>query len=44
MLILLNHAGNLESISDMNYDLDKNDINNDLNILETNSNSKDSVC
>ena len=44
MLILLNHAGNLESISDMNYDLDKNDINNDINNLETNSNSKDSVC
>ena len=44
MLILLNHAGNLESISDMNYDLDKNDINSDINNLETNSNSKDSVC
>ena len=44
MLILLNHAGNLESISDMNYDLDKNDLNSDINNLETNSNSKDSVC
>ena len=44
MLILLNHAGNLESISDMNYDLDQNNINNDISNLETNSNSKDSVC
>ena len=46
MLILLNHAGNLESISDMNYDLDKSDINNDINNLDNNSNNitKDSVC
>ena len=46
MLILLNHAGNLEGISDMNYDIEENNANNDINNLDNNSNNstKDSVC
>ena len=43
MLILLNHAGNLESISDLNYDIDKNMIDNNINNLDNNINTKDSV-
>ena len=46
MLILLKHAGNLEGISDMNYDIEENNANNDINNLDNNSNNstKDSVC
>jgi len=43
MLILLNHAGNLEGISDLNYDLDKNMAENNINNLDNNINTKDSV-
>ena len=46
MLILLNHAGNLEGISDMNYDIEENNVNYDINNLDNNTNNstKDSVC
>ena len=43
MLILLNHAGNLEGISDLNYDIDKNMVENNINNLDNNINTKDSV-
>ena len=43
MLILLNHAGNLEGISDLNYDIDKNMAENNINNLDNNINTKDSV-
>ena len=43
MLILLNHAGNLEGISDLNYDIDKNMVENNINNLNNNINTKDSV-
>ena len=43
MLILLNHAGSLEGISDLNYDIDKNMVENNINNLDNNINSKDSV-
>ena len=47
MLILLNHAGNLEGISDMNYDIEENNVNNDINNMDnnnSNNSTKDSVC
>ena len=46
MLILLNHAGNLKAISDLNYDNDndKDMIDNNINNLDNNINTKDSVC
>ena len=43
MLILLNHAGNLEGISDLNYDIDKDMVENNINNLNNNINTKDSV-
>ena len=43
MLILLNHAGNLEGISDLNYDIDKNMVENNIKNLNNNINTKDSV-
>ena len=43
MLILLNHAGSLEGISDLNYDIDKNMAENNLNNIDNNNNTKDSV-
>ena len=43
MLILLNHAGNLEGISDLNYDIDKDMVENNINNLDNNINTKDSV-
>ena len=36
MLILLNHAGNLEGISDLNYDIDKDMVENNINNLNNN--------
>ena len=47
MLILLKHAGNLEGISDMNYDIEENNVNNDINNIDnnnSNNSTKDSVC
>ena len=44
MMTLLIHAGNIQGISDINYDLDKNDEKNyDENIDNNNYNNKDSV-
>ena len=43
MLILLNHAGNLQYGSDINYDIDNETTNNDINNLNNNANTKDSV-
>ena len=43
-MTLLIHAGNIQGISDINYDLDKNNQNNyDENINNNNYNNKDSV-
>ena len=43
MLILLNHAGYLQYVSDINYDIDNETTNNDINNLNYNTNTKDSV-
>ena len=43
-MTLLIHAGNIQGISDINYDLDKNNEKNyDENINNNNYNNKDSV-
>ena len=46
MMTLLIHAGNIQGISDINYDLDKNNEKNydeDINNNNNNYNNKDSV-
>ena len=43
MLILLNHAGNLQGGADINYDINNDYISNNTNNFEDNNNKKDSV-
>ena len=43
MFLLLIHAGNLQGISDVNYDINKDMINNNMNNLNNIDNQKDSV-
>ena len=43
MLILLNHAGNLQGGADINYDINNDYISNNINNFEDNNNKKDSV-
>ena len=43
MLILLNHAGNLQGGTDINYDINNDYISNNINNFEDNNNKKDSV-
>ena len=43
MFLLLIHAGNLQGISDVNYDLNKDMVNNNMNNLNNIDNQKDSV-
>jgi hypothetical protein len=43
MFLLLIHAGNLEGISDVNYDINKDMVNNNMNNLNKIDNQKDSV-
>ena len=43
MFLLLIHAGNLQGISDVNYDINKDMINNNMNNLNNVDNQKDSV-
>ena len=43
MFLLLIHAGNLQGISDVNYDINKDMINNNVNNLNNIDNQKDSV-
>ena len=43
MFLLLIHAGNLQGISDVNYDINKDMVNNNMNNLNNIDNQKDSV-
>ena len=43
MFLLLIHAGNLQGISDVNYDINKDMVNNNVNNLNNIDNQKDSV-
>ena len=43
MFLLLIHAGNLQGISDVNYDINKDMVNNNINNLNNIDNQKDSV-
>ena len=43
MFLLLIHAGNLQGISDANYDMNKDMVNNNMNNLNNIDNQKDSV-